>query len=69
MIKFLSDPRRSLQIAGVLIAIGLLAEAVTLFFSHPMAFMGFIFLGGSLVGLGVLLYLWTIVSTGPQEID
>ena len=69
MIKFLSDPRQSLQIAGVLIALGLIAEAVTLFFAHPIAFMSFILIGGTLIGLGVVLYLWTLFSTPPQGTD
>jgi hypothetical protein len=60
------DPRlaRRLKLSGLLVAIGLVIEAATLFWAHPTAFLVFIGLGGSLVGLGVLLYLFAIVS-GP----
>ncbi|HVS15830.1 MAG TPA: hypothetical protein VMV46_18050 [Thermoanaerobaculia bacterium] len=57
--------RRRLQLAGGLIAGGLLVEAITLSWSHPFSFMIFIFLSGSLVLAGVLFYLWTIVSHPP----
>jgi hypothetical protein len=53
---------RRLQLSGALIAAGLLVEVVTLYWSHPLTFLTFIFLGGSLVGAGVLLYLYSIVS-------
>lgn len=61
-----ADPRltRRLQLSGLLVSLGLLIEAATLFWSHPTAFLVFIGLGGLLVGAGVLLYLYAIVS-GP----
>jgi uncharacterized membrane protein len=61
-----ADPRlaRRLQLSGLLVSLGLLVEAATLFWSHPTAFLVFIGLGGLLVGAGVLLYLFAIVS-GP----
>lgn len=60
------DPRlvRRLKLAGLLVALGLVIEAATLFWAHPTAFLVFIGVGGSLVGVGVLLYLFAIVS-GP----
>jgi hypothetical protein len=48
---------RRLRLASILIAAGLLVEVVTLFWSHPLTFIAFILLGGTLVGLGVVLYL------------
>jgi hypothetical protein len=42
---------RRLQLSGLLIALGLVVEAVTLFWSHPTAFLVFLGLGGLLVGL------------------
>jgi hypothetical protein len=53
---------RRLRISGILISGGLLLEVATLFWSHPLTFVAFIVLGGSLVGAGILLYLYAIVS-------
>jgi hypothetical protein len=54
-------PRR-LKLAGLLVSLGLLVEALTLFWPHPTAFLTFLLLGGALVALGVLLYLYSIVT-------
>ena len=53
---------RRLQISGVLVSTGLIAEVVTLYWAHPLAFVLFILLGGTLVAAGMLLYLYSIVS-------
>ncbi len=52
---------RSLTRAGVLISAGLVVQAVTLYWSHPTAFLVFIGLGGSLVAAGIVLYLWGLL--------
>jgi hypothetical protein len=59
-----SEPllRQRLKWAGVLTAAGLLVEVATLYFSHPLMFLAFILLGGSLVGAGVVIYLFSIVT-------
>jgi uncharacterized membrane protein YczE len=54
--------RRRLRLAGTLVALGLIVEAVTLFWRHPTAFLVFLFVGALLVGAGVLLYLVAIVT-------
>ncbi|HXV63563.1 MAG TPA: hypothetical protein VEK15_22870 [Vicinamibacteria bacterium] len=54
---------KRLQLAGALIAGGLLVEVITIYWSHPLAFVAFLLLGGALVGVGALLYLYSIVST------
>lgn len=53
---------RRLKLAGLLVGLGLLIEAATLFWSHPTAFLVFLLLGGLLVASGVLLYLFTIAA-------
>lgn len=53
---------RRLQLSGLLVGLGLAVEALTLAWSHPTAFLAFLLVGGTLVGLGVLLYLYAIVS-------
>ena len=54
---------RRLQLSGLLVGLGLAVEALTMAWSHPTAFLAFLLVGGTLVGLGVLLYLYAIVST------
>jgi|tagenome__1003787_1003787.scaffolds.fasta_scaffold16913364_2 hypothetical protein len=60
------DPKlkRRLKLSGGLIGTGLAVEALTMAWSHPTAFLAFLFVGGALVALGVLLYLITIASAG-----
>jgi len=53
---------RRLKLAGLLVSGGLLVEVGTLYWSHPMAFLVFLGLGGLLVGAGILLYLYSLVS-------
>ena len=53
---------RRLRLSGLLVTLGLIVEMVTLFWSHPTAFLVFLLLGGLLVGAGVLLYLFAIVT-------
>lgn len=59
----LSRPR--LTAAGIALVVGLLVEAVTLYWPHPTAFLTFLGLGTTLVCSGALLYLWLIVSGSP----
>jgi len=53
---------KRLQLSGALVAAGLIVEVVTLYWAHPLAFVAFIVLGGTLVAAGTLLYLYSIVS-------
>ena len=59
---------RRLRLSGLLVALGLAVEAVTLLWSHPTAFLVFLGLGGLLVGAGVLVYLFAIATyTSPPS--
>jgi len=53
---------RRLQIAGMLLIVGLLIEALCLLWKAPIAFIIFVALGGLLLGVGVVLYLMSLVS-------
>jgi predicted membrane channel-forming protein YqfA (hemolysin III family) len=53
---------RRLRLAGFLVALGLIVEAITLLWSHPTAFLVFLFGGGLLVAAGVVLYLVSIAT-------
>ena len=52
---------RRLQISGIILILGLLAEAVSLFGRGPFAFILFLVLGGVLFAVGILLYLYSLV--------
>jgi hypothetical protein len=58
---------RRLRIAGIMISAGLLVELFSLRWSHPTAFLVFIVFGGALIGIGILLYLYSLVSREPVE--
>ena len=54
--------RDRFKLAGVLISMGLLIQAATLYWAHPLTFVAFIVLGGSFVAVGIVLYLLFIAS-------
>lgn len=58
-----------LRISGILAIIGLLVEALCLVWSRPIAFVVLVCLGGGLIGLGVLVFLYSLVgaSAEPSE--
>ena len=51
-----------LQIAGILLIIGLLIEAFCLLSPRPIAFVIFVAVGGFLLFVGVAVYLFSLVS-------
>jgi hypothetical protein len=53
--------RRFLQVSSSLVILGLLVEIVSLLWVHPLAFVLFAFVGASLIGLGILVYLASLV--------
>ena len=58
---------KRLRLAASLVLAGLLVELITLFWSHPTTFLVFLILGGSLIFLGVLVYLLSLLKwTAPR---
>ena len=57
--------------SGVLIAIGLIVELVSLLWNHPTAFFLFLGAGAVLMAAGILYYFYSLVSVGksPSEAD
>ncbi len=53
---------KRLRISGILVILGLLVEAFSLLWTHPIAFLVFMFLGGAFMGLGIIFYLYSLVS-------
>jgi hypothetical protein len=59
-----------LRAAGIVIIFGLLIEIVSLMWIHALAFALFGFVGSSIIGLGILIYLASLVFSGsrpPQD--
>jgi hypothetical protein len=53
---------RRIKWAGLLIALGLIVQVATFGWIHSLAFVVFLVLGCPLVGIGVLLYLYSLVD-------
>lgn len=53
---------RRLRLSGLLLILGLLTEAICLFWSRPISFVVLIAVGGVLLLLGVALFLVSLVS-------
>ena len=60
---------RRLRISGTLVIIGLLVEALCLLWSRPIAFVVLVCIGGAFIGIGVLLFLYSLVSAAPHPTD
>jgi hypothetical protein len=50
------------QVAGVFIVLGLVIEALCVIWSTPIAFVIFVAIGGLLMFVGIVLYLYSLVS-------
>ena len=61
---------KKIRWSGLLIVLGLLVQAVTLLFLHPLAFVGFLLVACPLVAAGILLFLYSLVSApSVQKLD
>lgn len=67
MTTTLTKLEKRLRVAGLLVVLGLLIELITLHWAHPTAFLFFLLLGGSLMGLGILLYLYSLIAGGETK--
>jgi len=53
--------QRILRLSSALVILGLVVEVVSLLWFHPLSFVLFVFLAGSLTGIGILMYLLSLV--------
>jgi hypothetical protein len=53
---------KRLRFAGICLAIGLLIEALCLLWATPIAFIVFVAMGGFLMLIGLVVYLYAAVS-------
>lgn len=58
---------KRLRLAGLLLMVGLLVEAICLQWAKPIAFILLVVVGGTLCGAGIVVYLYSLVSAGGQN--
>ena len=59
--------RRLLQVSSGLVIVGLLLKIASLLWFHPLSFVLFAFVAASLIGLGILVYLVSLVFVAPPS--
>lgn len=70
MMQTQADPVNSkLRLSGGLIALGLLVQAVSLLWNHPLSFIAFVIFGGLLLVAGILVYLFALVNISTVQPD
>jgi hypothetical protein len=61
--------RRLLRTSSALVIAGLLLEIVSLLWFHPLSFVLFAFIAATLIGLGILVYLVSLVFAVPPNTE
>jgi hypothetical protein len=61
--------RRLLQASSALVILGLLLEVASLLWFHPLSFVLFAFVAAGLIGLGILVYLVSLVFVAEPNRD
>ncbi len=64
MTKKATGLEKRLRLAGMLLIVGLLVEAICLLWARPIAFILLVGAGGLLCAAGIVLFLYSLVSTG-----
>lgn len=57
---------RRIRWSGILIAVGLIIQLMTYLWIHPLAFMAFILISCPLVAIGILIYLYSLLTAQPS---
>jgi predicted membrane channel-forming protein YqfA (hemolysin III family) len=60
---------KPLRLSAIFVAVGLGIEALTLIKIHPLAFLTFMFGGGTCLAVGFIIYLYSLVSFGDPTLD
>lgn len=53
---------RVLGQSAILVVLGLVIQAATLYWNHPLSFLSFAFVGGTAIVLGVARYLFAVMT-------
>ena len=61
--------RRFLQVSSGSIILGLLVEIASFLWFHPLSFVLFVFVGVILMGLGIVVYLLSLVFAVPPPAE
>jgi hypothetical protein len=61
--------RRLLQASSAFVILGLLLEIASLLWFHPLSFVLFAFVAAGLIGLGILVYLVSLVFVAEPNRD
>jgi predicted membrane channel-forming protein YqfA (hemolysin III family) len=59
-----------MRLSGAFIILGLVIQALSLLWNHPLSFIAFVTAGGLLLVIGIVLYLLTLVNMAavpPEE--
>jgi hypothetical protein len=59
---------KRLRLAGMLLIVGLLVEAICLHWARPLAFILLVAVGGALCAAGIAVYLYSLVSPGEAKL-
>jgi hypothetical protein len=54
---------RKLRLSGILLILGLVVEALSLCWNSAFSFMSFVVIGGLFFASGILLFLYSLVSS------
>ena len=68
MSKTLTRLEKRLRISGVLIIAGLVVEIITLRWPQPTAFLFFLLIGGVLIIIGIMGYLYSLVTDNQIDV-
>jgi hypothetical protein len=60
---------RKLRLSGILLILGLLVEALSLCWNNAVSFMSFVVVGGLLFASGILLFLYSLVSSKTSAVN
>ncbi len=60
---------KRLRLSAIFVVFGLAIEAVTLLGMHPLAFLTFMFAGGTCLAAGFGIYLYALVSLGSSTLQ
>ena len=59
---------RKLQISGMILIAGLVVEGLCLLRGGPIGFILFVGVGGLLIAIGMLYYLYSLASTASSSV-
>jgi hypothetical protein len=59
---------RKLQISGMILIVGLVVEGLCLLSGSPIGFILFVGVGGLLIAIGILYYLYSLASNASSSV-